>query len=122
TKFSLSASWVLRAALRAARVSPRRRWPGLRRLTYCALPFNGAAGGRRGRRSPRASPPNGSRRKSGRPRQQMDQSSAARGPRPRQGQGLPFLASQGPVSRPEDWNQEPAPRKFFVLFFGTREM
>ncbi|KAM3212046.1 hypothetical protein ACQJBY_065253 [Aegilops geniculata] len=26
------------------------------------------------------------------------------------------------VSRPEDWNQEPAPRKFFVLFFGTREI
>uniref|UniRef100_A0A453S9L4 PWWP domain-containing protein n=1 Tax=Aegilops tauschii subsp. strangulata TaxID=200361 RepID=A0A453S9L4_AEGTS len=24
--------------------------------------------------------------------------------------------------RPEDWNQEPAPRKFFVLFFGTREI
>uniref|UniRef100_A0A453S8F8 PWWP domain-containing protein n=1 Tax=Aegilops tauschii subsp. strangulata TaxID=200361 RepID=A0A453S8F8_AEGTS len=34
--------------------------------------------------------------------------------------GYPFWPAK--VSRPEDWNQEPAPRKFFVLFFGTREM
>ncbi|XP_020197434.1 uncharacterized protein [Aegilops tauschii subsp. strangulata] len=34
--------------------------------------------------------------------------------------GYPFWPAK--VSRPEDWNQEPAPRKFFVLFFGTREI
>ncbi|CAM0910634.1 unnamed protein product [Alopecurus aequalis] len=26
------------------------------------------------------------------------------------------------VSRPEDWDQVPAPRKFFVFFFGTKEI
>uniref|UniRef100_A0A8R7R4K7 PWWP domain-containing protein n=1 Tax=Triticum urartu TaxID=4572 RepID=A0A8R7R4K7_TRIUA len=34
--------------------------------------------------------------------------------------GYPFWPAK--VSRPEDWNQEPTPRKFFVLFFGTKEM
>uniref|UniRef100_A0A8R7V7K2 PWWP domain-containing protein n=2 Tax=Triticum urartu TaxID=4572 RepID=A0A8R7V7K2_TRIUA len=34
--------------------------------------------------------------------------------------GYPFWPAK--VSRPEDWNQEPAPRKFFVLFFGTKEI
>ncbi|XP_037459324.1 protein HUA2-LIKE 1-like isoform X1 [Triticum dicoccoides] len=32
--------------------------------------------------------------------------------------GYPFWPAK--VSRPEDWNQEPAPRKFFVLFFSTK--
>jgi hypothetical protein len=26
------------------------------------------------------------------------------------------------VSKPEDWDQMPVPRKVFVVFFGTREM
>ncbi|KAI4972224.1 hypothetical protein ZWY2020_003149 [Hordeum vulgare] len=34
--------------------------------------------------------------------------------------GYPFWPAK--VSRPEDWNQEPTPRKFFVLFFGTKEI
>lgn len=63
-------------------------------------PLQRGAGGRWGRRAPRASPPNGSRRKAGRQGHQMEQRPAARGPRPRQGQGLPFLASQGPAYTP----------------------
>ncbi|XP_044958188.1 protein HUA2-LIKE 1-like isoform X1 [Hordeum vulgare subsp. vulgare] len=34
--------------------------------------------------------------------------------------GYPFWPAK--VSRPEDWNQEPAPRKFFVVFLGTKEI
>ena len=26
------------------------------------------------------------------------------------------------ISRPEDWEREPDPRKYFVQFFGTQEM
>lgn len=41
---------------------------------------------------------------------------------------LPFLSSlitvclSPQVSKPEDWDQMPVPRKVFVVFFGTREM
>ncbi|KAM0855028.1 hypothetical protein ACQ4PT_050047 [Festuca glaucescens] len=34
--------------------------------------------------------------------------------------GYPFWPAK--VSRPEDWDQVPAPRKFFVLFYGTKEI
>jgi hypothetical protein len=36
---------------------------------------------------------------------------------------LPIYCNLVPqVSRPEDWDHTPTPRKFFVYFYGTKEM
>ncbi|KAM0887240.1 hypothetical protein ACQ4PT_029190 [Festuca glaucescens] len=90
----------------------------VRRRLACTL--QRGTGGFWGRSAHRASPPDGSRRQAGRQGHQMDQRPAARRPGPRQGQRLPFLASQGEQAGRLD--QVPAPRKFFVLFYGTKEI